>query len=104
MEDADPGMEGLESFCGDIADTDGTPLLCSLFKFRSISFSIISFMVLAEPIWGRLTKEDPAEAVWGGTFRLYLSATEVADMTTPEIQWKIFNFQMAVLVNCKNLW
>ena len=51
--DADAVMEGLFNFCGDIAEADGTPLrwFCSLFdRFRSISFSMISFMVRAEPI------------------------------------------------------
>ena len=60
MEEADVGMEeGLESFWGDIAEADpprvdpGGPTTlrcCSLCRFRSISFSIISFIVLAEPI------------------------------------------------------
>ena len=88
MEDADVGMEGLASFCGDKADEVGGPTTlrwCSLFRFRSISFSIISFMVRAEPIWGKLTSEGPEED--GGTVRLYLSVE--VEMTTPEKSKKI---------------
>ena len=73
-------MEGLFNFCGDIAEADGTPLrwFCSLLdRFRSISFSMISFMVRAEPIWGKLT--SPEDGPEGG--RLYLSE---AEMTTPD--------------------